>query len=309
MSQEQAKQFHTKYPEFTLAIDAKAVEEMGLTQNILDDKPFWWFEDHGGALGFSDETPNSKLVNSRLSIRQRNRLEHDETYLQLLPYVLVGYPRENAVADVTTYYRKKGHGEERLQGNRSIGWGGHPEISDIFWHENGDIDLHGTILTCIGRELGQECVFTNTRSGHEVNVWDLIQSHAALKFCGFIFDTRNPVGRVHLSLVHFLALPDYIKVTKRENEHLDGPVMTIEELKTEIVEFEPWSEIIINDHFLRRQAVRENLEMHKEQVQDAEYHRLAQAAGQAEVGGTHATTVQEAVLQAALPNMEADLAK
>ncbi len=306
--------FFKKYPEFTLAIETKAVEAMGLRKDMLEDKPFWWFEDDGGSLTFSDETPNSTLVNSHLVIRQRQRLEQDQSCLQILPYVLIGYPRDYDFASVTTYYRKKGHGEERLQGSASIGWGGHPEVTDLVWKENGDIDLKATTLACVRRELDQECIFIDSRvRTHVVTVSpnEFIDG-GSLKFSGFIHDTRNPkneavsVGSVHLAVVYFLSLPSHIVVKKRENEHLDGPVMTLDELTKTIDEFEPWSEIIIRDHYTRRQAVEANMAVHTQQVQDAEYHRLAAAAGQVEAEVAASTIVQESVLEGALPGLKAD---
>jgi predicted NUDIX family phosphoesterase len=305
---DQQKKFHTKYPGFILGIDAKAVIEMGLSTNCLDNKPWWWFEDNGASLGLSDEVPNSKLVNSRLVIRQRNRLEKDESVLQILPYTLIGYARPNGMTDVTTYFRKKGQGEQRMavatngqeSDVRSIGWGGHIEVEDLSWEGNGDIDLWNTILCNITRELEEECKFIDTRTGEEVNIWGILDHKEALKFRGFIYDTRNEVGRLHLAVVNLLTLPDYIKVVKRENEHLDGPVLSHEGLKELVHEFEPWSELIISDHDARADAVHTNLAVHEEQYRDAQYHRLAAEAGQADSVETPATILHETVLSETL---------
>jgi predicted NUDIX family phosphoesterase len=307
MTQEQQNQpkFHTKYPSFILGVDALAVREMGMRTDMLEDKPYWWFEDDGGRLAFSDETPNSKLINKHLVIRQRNGLEANPGVLQLLPYTLVGYKNpDDGWTKLTSYYRKKGHGEVRLQGNRSIGWGGHLEVIDLMWTEEGDLDLKLTILTNLLRELEEECIFIDTQTGEEVSVHSLATAET-LSFRGFIYDTRNEVGSCHLAIVHHLLLPDHIQVKKRENEHLDGPVMTLNQLVEEITEFEPWSEIIINDHFQRREAVAENLEAHQNQVQEAQYHRLAASAGQVNEPVAPSTLVQESVLEGTLPALNA----
>jgi predicted NUDIX family phosphoesterase len=306
--------YHTRYPSFILAIDAKAVDAMGMSADVLDDKPWWWFNDDGAKLAFLDETPNSALLNQHIAIRQRNALEKNENYLQILPYTLIGYAHESGLADVTTYFRKRGQGETRMaqatkdasKDVRSLGWGGHVEIVDLSYFENGDLDVHNTILTNIGRELDEECIFTDTRSGEAVSVWRILDHSEALKFCGFIRDTTNEVGRVHLAVVHFLTIPAYIQVKKRENEHLDGPVMSLNELTAEIDEFEPWSRIIINDHHLRREAVKLNLESHQAAIQDAQYHRLATAAGQEDVAQSPATILHETVLEGSLPGLQAD---
>jgi hypothetical protein len=125
--------YHTRYPSFILAIDAKAVDAMGMSADVLDDKPWWWFNDDGAKLAFLDETPNSALLNQHIAIRQRNALEKNENYLQILPYTLIGYAHESGLADVTTYFRKRGQGETRMaqatkdasKDVRSLGWGGH----------------------------------------------------------------------------------------------------------------------------------------------------------------------------------------
>lgn len=309
---QQQPKFHTKYPEFTLAVNKAAVEAMGMAKDILDSKPWWWFEDDGAKLAYSEEIPNSPLINKHLVIRQRQGLEANLAELQLLPYTLIGYKNEaDGWTKLTSYYRKKGHGEVRLQGNRSIGWGGHPEVTDLMWTEQGDLNLRLTIATNLLRELEEECKFIDTKTGEEVSVHSFVIADS-LSFRGFIYDTRNPkndpvpVGAVHLAIVHFLLLPDHIQVKKRENEHLDGPVMSLNELVEQIGEFEPWSEIIINDHFARREAVNENLEVHQHQMQEAQYHRLAVSAGQGTAQVAPSTLVQESVLEGTLPGLQAD---
>lgn len=297
------KKFHTKYPAFTLGIDARAVIEMGMKTNCLDNKPWWWFEDNGAALGLSDEVPNSKLVNSRLVIRQRNRLESDESVLQILPYTIVGWKGAKPTDQkVSTYYRVPGAGEQRLDGKSSIGYGGHPEYVDFTYLDNGDLDLKMTVLAGILRELEEELRFVDTRTGEEVSVHLLAVYGETLQFRGFIYDTTNQVGRVHLAVVHYLELPAFIAVEKRKSEqsHLHGPDLDLQELFDRQTEFEPWSRILINDHFEREAAVVENLSAHEAQIQNAQYHRLAVAAGQSEVAETPATILPETVLGATL---------
>ncbi len=297
------KKFHTKYPAFTLGIDSRAVVEMGMKTNCLENKPWWWFEDNGAALGLSDETPNSKLVNSRLVIRQRNRLESDESVLQILPYTIVGWKSANPLEQkVSTYYRVPGAGEQRLDGKTSIGYGGHLEYTDFTWTDNGDLDLFMTILAGILRELEEELAYIDTRTGEHVSIHLLAIYGETLHFRGFIYDTSNAVGRVHLAVVHYLELPEYIRVEKRKSErsHLHGPDLSLQELVDNQEQFEPWSRIIINDHFEREAAVNENLNAHEEQYRDAQYHRLAAEAGQADSVETPATILHETVLSEVL---------
>jgi predicted NUDIX family phosphoesterase len=289
---------HIKYPSFILAVDAAPIKKI-VTANVVDSKPMWWLKDLGGEHVWeaAEEQPNTERINAHLSIRQRQLLENDASFLQILPYTLIGYRNALGEVHMTTYYRKKGHGEERLEGNMSFGWGGHVEIEDLAWRENGDLDFDQTVFQNLVRELGEECIFIDTRTGEEVSVHDLVPSLNALVAQGFILDERNDVGKHHLALVNLLVLPGYIKLVKREKEHLQGEVMSVDQLLAAIASFEPWSEIIINSHYANQAGAQQALHEWREAHKAADYHKLAVAAGQEEpLLGTHATTVQEAVI-------------
>lgn len=291
-----------KYPSFVLAVDAAPLKKI-LIPNILDDKPMWWLNDLGGEHVWEETKPNSPRINAHLVIRQRQLLERTRAFLQLLPYTLIGYVDALGVARLTTYFRKKGEGgEERLDGNMSFGWGGHIEMVDLAWMENGDLDLELTLLNNILRELEEECKFIDTRTGEEVSVHTLVNPNT-LTAKGFIYDDRNPknedhpVGMYHLALVNLLILPDYIKVVKREKEHLQGEVLTVEQIDADIAAFEPWSEIIVASHYRNQFAVHESVTAWRSAHTEAEYHQLAVAAGQdRSPAESPATVVQEKVL-------------
>ncbi len=120
----------------------------------------------------------------------RLRAEHDVTFKQWIPYVLV----ENARGELAAYPR---HGTEaRLHGLHSLGIGGHINPSDTncdptpsappppFWRT--------TLWAGLRRELAEE--FPAAVEG-------------TTRFLGLINEDTGPVGRVHLGVVfhHRLA--------------------------------------------------------------------------------------------------------
>jgi predicted NUDIX family phosphoesterase len=102
--------------------------------------------------------------------RPRSECETDETVVQIIPYIVVTY------GDFVLCYQRENGGEKRLDGKWSLGFGGH--IND------GD----SSYLDGLRRE------------GHE----ELLGfSHGSLtEPLGFIWDNSNPVGRVHLGVLH-----------------------------------------------------------------------------------------------------------
>lgn len=286
-----------RYPSFILGVAAAAVKKI-LTPNILDPQTMWYFRDVGAdnLWELSDDKPNSDRINAHLVIRQRQGLEKDPSVLQILPYTMIGWVSAEGDVSVSTYYRKKGHGEERLEGNMSFGWGGHIEVIDFAWKDNGDLDLAQTILNNIAREKGEECIFTDTRDGSEVSIHAILDV-SPLRPQGFIVDDRNDVGRHHLAVVNLIVLPNYITVAKREHEHLQGEVMSIAQIIADIDAFEPWSEIIVRSAVASAEGYQENVAALQEQHKEADYHRLGVAAGQASSpADTPSNVVRETVM-------------
>lgn len=111
--------------------------------------------------------------------------EQDETFRQLIPYIVV----RNRHGQILCYQRKGG-GEKRLDAKWSIGIGGHVNDGDKDW-------IHG-----VWREVREEL---STVSLHKLTL------HGPI---GFIRDDSDAVGRVHLGVLYVLDVPD--GVTYRE---------------------------------------------------------------------------------------------
>jgi predicted NUDIX family phosphoesterase len=256
-----------KYPEFILALDAEYVQRLYKKESVLDPMPFWYLQEGGFNWQTGDQKPNSPAVSQALSIRQRNGLENDLRYIHPLPYTLVGYRDENGQVRVTTYHRKKGGGEERLDGASSIGWGGHIEMEDIAFTADKDIDLPQTIENNVLRELQEEITVTDSTTGEEVDISSILDEKSFAPL-GMIYDTSNNVGKFHLAIVNLLIVPGHMTVNKRENVHLDGPVLAMPELLAEIDKYESWSQIIAKSlHDSMKLAV-ENMEAAAESLRE-----------------------------------------
>ena len=140
---------------------------------------------------------------------------------QILPYITVTDGEGKYLS-----YSRNGT-ETRLHGSRSIGIGGHVDITDI----NENLDILELIQTATHRELEEE-----------INLLcdgDWLVSKTNLG--KLIVDTTNPVGEVHVGLFSTLVYPH----AQPQEELHDAKWLSVEELKANIDEYENWSKLII----------------------------------------------------------------
>lgn len=196
---------------------------------------------------------------SRVSLRERERLEFDPRFLQPLNYVVL---KQNIVTPVvvregafcgtqreaffSTYYRKKGVGEDRLSDKMSIGWGGHSQKStSLFDDKEVLLYLHSAAANIV-QELSEECRFrvSDTRDA------EIHPEQLTPVFKGFIYDMSDDVGRHHLALVWEVTIPEGVVLESKEDEHKLGGWCNRAELmamKNERADlFENWSNIVID---------------------------------------------------------------
>lgn len=145
---------------------------------------------------------------------------------QALPQIL-GYSVIQCGKDILSYSRKKG-AEVRLHGSRSIGFGGHVDISDYSEQDAGY--LNALIKAC-QRELKEELGLTL-----QIN---------QQQFDSLIVDQSNLVGSVHVGLPLYIKLENKDQLSIDKNEISDPVWKNINELKAEIEEYENWSKLII----------------------------------------------------------------
>jgi len=125
--------------------------------------------------------------------------EKNENLKQIIPYAIFKHDHT-----VFSYVRGKGTDEKRLKGNRSIGIGGHINpIDTVGVDVSLDFNAYRRALT---REINEEVEF------FAVGTYDQPKPIA------FINDNTNPVGRVHLGIVHLCELPS--KCVRRKEEQI-----------------------------------------------------------------------------------------
>jgi predicted NUDIX family phosphoesterase len=194
---------------------------VGLDERVLV-VPGSEFDRLGRFQGFSAEADRylaALLAPGLGSYRARRDVEDDPGFKQIIPYVIF---RSGGL--VFTYRRGKQQGEARLHSLRSLGVGGHVAEEDA--DGQSTIDAYELALR---RELDEEVA---------------IGSEGTLRRVGLINDDSNPVGAVHLGVVHIYDL-DRPSIRPREEGLADPEFIEILELRRSWDEFETWSQICI----------------------------------------------------------------
>ncbi len=150
----------------------------------------------------------------------RAEAEEDPSLKQLIPYVVV-----TSGDQILHYRRGSGSGEKRLLKKRSVGIGGHINDGDGM----GDAFDAAAYQRALMRELQEELSIESC----------FIERPLAL-----LNDDTNPVGAVHLGIVHQceLASPE---VTANEEAIAELGFLTQEELAARHEELESWSQLVI----------------------------------------------------------------
>jgi predicted NUDIX family phosphoesterase len=194
---------------------------LGLDERVLV-VPGSEFDRLGRFQGFSAEADRylaSLLAPGMGSFRARRDVEDDPGFKQIIPYVIF---RSGDL--VFTYRRGKQQGESRLHSLRSLGVGGHVAEADA----DGQSTLDAYELA-LRRELDEEVA---------------IGSEGVLRRVGLINDDSNPVGAVHLGVVHVYELKSP-SVRPREEGLADPEFVEVLDLRRHWDEFETWSQICI----------------------------------------------------------------
>jgi predicted NUDIX family phosphoesterase len=173
--------------------------------------------------GFSDRVEHylPRLLDvAHLRFLPRDEAEHDPSYKQIIPYLVLRH------GGLVFHYRRRGGGEKRLATRRSIGIGGHV-CSD-------DGDLAGAYRRGLRRELAEE---VELQGGH------------VERCIGLINDDRTPVGQVHLGIVHLLDL-ETAEVRCREESLVEFGFAGVAELRRDSEAFETWSQFLLEGAWL-----------------------------------------------------------
>lgn len=167
-------------------------------------------------------TINDILRSKNTSFFNRDKIEQDESYLQVIPYVVLKHKNR-----VFAYQRTKKSGEKRLHGNWSIGVGGHINPQDCI-PPSKVLGVYGAFWSGVDRELKEEV-------GAVPDKFDL----AAL-----IFDPSNAVGRVHLGVVYVAEVNHTIRPIE-DSMGAHGFFSWGELTKSNNVSYENWTNILL----------------------------------------------------------------
>lgn len=154
--------------------------------------------------------------------RLRIEAEEDPSFKQLIPYV-VFLRGGRGIEEIFRYTRSKGQGESRLLNNHSVGIGGHINLSDV---RDG---LRSAYRVGFERELAEELFVPGGYEDHEL--------------IGFIHDPSNPVGQVHLGVVHVIKTPKEIEV--KDDSMANPQWLPLRRTLSELEAYENWSRIVI----------------------------------------------------------------
>jgi predicted NUDIX family phosphoesterase len=150
-----------------------------------------------------DVTKWVTLLNAHATYRDRDSVETDETFLQVIPYVEV---RDRQTRAVATYRRcSSKSGEKRLDARRSLGFGGHVEFHTD-WSEQASAAevVTNAVIRELSEELSWEPEDPETGSSLE-SILKETTLRSAVR--GLIYDPTNAVGRVHIGLHMLLLIP------------------------------------------------------------------------------------------------------
>ena len=154
-------------------------------------------------------------INDHKEFLPRPAMEEDPSYKQIIPYLIFECDGKYFLME-----RKKKASETRLASKFSLGIGGHIR------HDDMETD---SIFDWSRREFYEEVSY---------------EGELEIEPLGILNDDSNEVGRVHIGFV-FLLKGNSDKISIKD-EHADGTLLTIDELKSFYDRMENWSKIVFD---------------------------------------------------------------
>jgi predicted NUDIX family phosphoesterase len=207
---DQGRQGSRRGEEFVLAFRRSVLDDLGWFQGFkLDYAPYL----------------SRIFAPGRCHFLRRDAVEHDPSWKQIIPYVLVV-----SEGKVLFYVRGQQSGEERLVRKGSIGFGGHISVADnsLFHDHSNAFDMYSSAVV---REINEEV--------------ELTASHGD-RITGVINDENDEVGRVHFGIVHRWHVSEP-KVKKREQLITQLQFISPADLQSREHLLEGWSRICLRN--------------------------------------------------------------
>jgi predicted NUDIX family phosphoesterase len=198
----------SKYEEEkVLVVPRILLEEIGIFQGIKTDQ--------------LDPAIEKLLDPTNHFFMDRAAAEDDPSHKQLIPYCVF-----RCGDRILHYTRGKAGAESRLHAKISVGVGGHVNPVDMEYGRTGTDAYHAAVTREIEEEL------------------DLPEEHAH-RIIGLLNDESNPVGQVHLGIVHLIDLK-FDTVKSREDALLDLGFTSLADLNGNLFDrLETWSQFSI----------------------------------------------------------------
>ncbi|MFD2255941.1 hypothetical protein ACFSSA_04560 [Luteolibacter algae] len=191
--------------EEVLVVKRALLEEIGMFEGLRADGV--------------DDAVAALLEDDAHFFMDRAQAEEDPSHKQIIPYCIFKCGEK-----VLHYTRGKAGGENRLHAKLSIGVGGHINPIDMLDGRKGAAAYYSAVQREIDEELEILCDYE-------------------MRIVGLLNDESNPVGEVHLGVVHLVELESE-EVSSREDALTDLSWATIEELNEELSErLETWSQL------------------------------------------------------------------
>jgi predicted NUDIX family phosphoesterase len=171
---------------------------------------------------------------NKMRFMNRDEAEKDENYKQLIPYCVLA----NHDGKVFAYQRTKKGGESRLHHHWSVGIGGHinPEDADS---NASDWSYRRGMIRELKEETGIDLMALPANKRILSEIWRAV-----------IYDSSNPVGRVHLGFVHLVYLPKQLTIQSPDPAIANGCWLSKEEVLSDLSRFENWSRLILEGDLL-----------------------------------------------------------
>jgi predicted NUDIX family phosphoesterase len=176
---------------------------------------------------FSTNVSILPAIISKAFFINRFLIENDESYKQLIPYVVLMHQKE-----IVTYTRYKG-AEPRLRNMASFGFGGHVIKNDLGEDSLANIN---TLWNAAKREIIEEIG---------------VVPHVPNDPSALINEDTTPVGRVHFGIVYLTEVGKEIYKSSLATEHANFRLVSLKELHL-IQNLEPWSKIIAENLICKR---------------------------------------------------------
>jgi predicted NUDIX family phosphoesterase len=150
----------------------------------------------------------------------RSAAEEDPSHKQIIPYVVFTWGDK-----ILRYWRGKSSGEARLHAKGSIGVGGHMNECDV---GTATID-RAAYERAVAREILEE--LGDSASGKD-------------RIVGLLNDDSNPVGQVHLGVIHH-RVAEHPEVVAAEHALQGLEWVSLPDLRREADRLETWSQLLV----------------------------------------------------------------